>query len=380
MSETAPVIGSCDPRFAAVRDAFAGNFAERGDVGAGVAVFVDGRLVVDLTGGWADAARSRPWRADTLVNVFSVGKALAALSMLMRVEAGALDLDTPVAAVWPEFGAAGKSRVTLRQILSHQAGLPSIREPLEDGAMLDAARMAGALAAQAPWWPPGEAHGYHVNTYGWLVGETFRRVSDGETLGRFLARSVSSPADADVHIGLSDGEHARVAEFIWPAANLEPSQPGGAEEETLMRRNAYSNPPGISGGLGWINTPAWRRAEIPSTNGHGSALGVARIYARLASGGYLSRALLAEATREASNGEDRVLGRPSRFGLGFQLTQAERPIGPNPRVFGHFGAGGALGFADPDAGVAFGYVCNQMGPRWRNPKNQALIDALYGAL
>ena len=386
MPTVAPVEGKCDPRFAAVRTAFADNFAKHGEIGAAVAVSIDGRVVVDLWGGQADAARGSPWRRETLVNVFSVGKALTALSALMLAHRGRLDLDAAVSRYWPEFAAGGKEAITVRQLLCHQAGLPSVRAPLPDDAMLRWDVMTAALAGQEPWWPPGTRHGYHVNTFGFLVGEVVRRVS-GRTLGTFLREEISDRLGADFHIGLSPRDESRVAEFFWPV-EMDPSAqalPAVLTDDQRMIRNTYVNPPGLSG-HGVVNTPGWRRAEIPSTNGHATARGVARVYAALAAGGTIDgvelvdRGTLAEAVTEHANGPDAVLGRASRFGLGFQLPQPERPLGPNPGAFGHFGAGGALGFADPEAGVAFGYVMNRMGPRWQNPTNRSLMEAVYSCL
>jgi CubicO group peptidase (beta-lactamase class C family) len=381
MNVTLPLDGFCDPRFAAVREAFRANFSERGEPGGAVAVSVGGRVVVDLWGGWRDSARNEPWQRETLVNFFSVSKALCTICALRLVEQGRLELDGPAAGVWLEFAAAGKDRVTLRHILTHQAGLPALREPLHAGAMLDWKLMTDALARTEPWWEPGTAHGYHVNTFGFLVGELVRRVS-GRTIGTMLREDVALPLGADVHIGLPESEYGRVAEFLWPATTSQQVMPA---EKDAMRWNAYWNPPGASGG-GYVNTPEWRLAEIPSTNGHGNARGVARVYAALANGGeiggvrLLSRATLGAATTEQSCGFDLINQRPSRFGLGFQLTQPERPLGPNPHSFGHFGAGGSLGFCDPDTDMAFGYVTNDMGPRWQNPRNRALIDAVYASL
>jgi CubicO group peptidase (beta-lactamase class C family) len=375
------VEGFCDPGFSALRAAFAENFASRGEPGAAVAVAVNGRVVADLWGGWRDAARTRPWARDTRVNFFSVSKALCAIAALRLVERGIVDLDAPVARLWPEFAQGGKDAVTVRQILSHRAGLPSIAEPLPEGAALDWTRMTDALARQEPWWEPGTAHGYHVNTFGFLVGEVVRRAT-GRSIGTLLREDIARPLGADVHIGLPAREHDRVAEFLWPAVPHSEGMPDAAQR---MRFNAYWNPPGISG-AGWVNRPDWRCAEIPSTNGHGTARGVARIYAALANGGaidgvaILARETLAAATVEHSCGHDLINDRPSRFGLGFQLTQAGRPLGPNQGAFGHFGAGGSLGFCDPQSGVAFGYVTNDMGPRWQNPRNKALIDAVYASL
>lgn len=382
---TVPIAGTCDPKFAPVRDAFVGNFALHGEIGAAVTLFVGGRRAADLWGGWADRARTRPWQADTLVNFFSIGKAITATCVLRLVQRGQLDLDAPVALEWPEFAAAGKGDITLRELMSHRAGLPAIGLPmLPAGTMLDWDRMVERLAAQAPWWTPGDGHGYHVNTFGYLLGEPVRRVT-GKTVGAVLREEIAGPLGADVHIGLPRSEHGRVAEFCHPLrpepAPGDPPPPAPKPPTThdeLMRACTYGNPPGVSGGV-YVNTEAWRLAEVPSTNGHGTARGVARVYQGLLEG-LIDAALLAEATTEHSAGLDRILERPSRFGLGYQLTQAERPLGPNARAFGHFGAGGSLGFCDPDAGVAFAYVMNDMGPRWQNPRNRALIDAIYRCL
>src|SRR5262245_16381389 len=379
--------GTCDPRFMAVRTAFAENFVKHGEIGAAVAVAIEGRPVVDLWGGYADAARASRWQRDTLVNIFSVGKALVALSALILTHRGQLDLDLPVCRYWPEFSAGGKQDITMRQFLSHKAGLPAVREMLAEDAMLNWEMMTNALARQEPWWPPGTRHGYHVNTFGFLVGEVVRRIS-GRTLGTFLGEEISGPLGADVHIGLPAKDETRVAEFIWPPEMITQINEAKAiphTDEQLMARNTYFNPPGLSG-HGVVNTSPWRRAEIPSANAHATARGVARVYAALTAGGTLEgieiigRDTLAEAVAEHALGQDVVLGRVTRFGLGFQLPHPERLIGPSPTAFGHFGAGGSLGFADPTTGIAFGYVMNLMGPRWQNPTNQNLLDALYSCL
>jgi CubicO group peptidase (beta-lactamase class C family) len=378
--------GTSAPGFERVRDAFAGNFADHDELGASVAISVGGRLVVDLWGGWADEARTRPWQADTLVNVFSVGKGIVAVCMLMLVDRGLVDLDAPVARYWPEFAAGGKEGVTVRCLLSHQAGLPAVREKLPPRAMYDWELMARALAAQVPWWTPGTKHGYHVNTFGFLAGEILRRTT-GKSVGAFLREELTGPLAADFHIGVPAALDARVADFVWlpELADIPTVQWTMLTDSMLMSLHTYFNPPGASG-HGTVNTTAWRRAEYPSTNGHASARGVARLYEVVASRGtiggkgYVSRVMLEEAAREQSSGLDVVLGRPSRFGLGFQLPALDKPIGPNPGVVMHFGAGGALGFADPVAEVAFGYAMNRMGPRFASPTNRALIDALYSCL
>ncbi len=372
------LLGHCDSRMGPVREAFLANFTERGDVGAAVSVTIEGRTVVDLWAGWADSARTRVWERDTIVDVFSVGKPMISLCLLMLIERGELRLDDPVASLWPEFAACGKEAVTARMVLSHRAGLPAIRRPLAADAMYDWQLMSGALAAERPWWEPGSAHGYHVNTFGFLVGEIVRRAS-GLPAGRYFQREVARPLGADFQFGVPAEQHGRVAEFMFPPMpTLDPAAP------PTMAGNAYLNPKGLSGD-GTVNTAAWRQAEIPSSNGHSNARAVARIYSALAAPRagvhLLERSTVALAGSEASAGVDLVLDRPSRFGLGFQLTQPERPLGPSPRSFGHFGAGGSVGFADPDAGLAFAYTPNQgLGPRWQNPRNRALIDAVYASL
>jgi CubicO group peptidase (beta-lactamase class C family) len=381
----AVVGGWCDPAFEAVRTEFGRNFTERGEVGAAVCVTLDGTVVADLRGGWTDADQRLPWSADTLVNVFSVGKGLLSVCTARLAGLGLLDPDAPVTRYWPEFGAAGKSEVTVRQLLSHQAGLPAVRQPLPAGSGLDWQLLTTLLAAEEPWWQPGSGHGYHVNTFGYLGGELIRRIT-GTTVGEFLQREVAGPLGADVHIGLPASEHRRVAEFRWPERGPETAAlQGDPVPQNRMALNAYFNPPDFAG-VGVVNTAAWRSAQVPSANAHATAAGIARIYTALAAGGALSgvrvvtASALAAATREQVYGDDLVLARPSRFGLGFQLTHPERQLGHGPRCFGHFGAGGSIGFCDPDARLAVGYVTNQMGPRWRNPRNKALLDACYACL
>ncbi len=385
--QTPEIYGRCDARFARVRDALARNFAQHGELGAAVAVELGGRAVVDLWGGWADESRSRAWRPDTLVNVFSVGKAVAAVALLREVERGRAQLDVPVARAWPEFAQAGKEAVTPRMVLAHRAGVPGVLEPLPDGGMYDWALMTSRLAAEPPWWEPGRAHGYHVNTFGFLVGELVRRAS-GEGIAAVVRREIAEPLGADFHFGVGPEQDARVADYLFTSelVRAEPAPAGGIDPERARRLSAvYQNPPGFSG-LGTVNTRAWRAAVIPSTNGHASARGVARFYSPLAHGGaahgvrLLAADTLAEATAEASVGPDAVLLHATRFGLGFQLSHATTPMGPSARSFGHFGAGGSVGFADREASLAFAYVMNRAGPRRQNPRVRGLIDAVYASL
>ncbi len=373
------ISGVCGQEFGAVREAFAANFAEEGEMGAAVCVIIDGEVVVDLVGGWADRSRRRPWQPTTMVNFYSVGKAVVGLLLLQLVEAGLIGLDDPIASVWPEFARGGKGAATVRHALSHQAGVPAIRRPLTNGDLWHWDRMTDALAATEAWWEPGTRHAYHTNTYGHLVGEIIRRVS-GEMPGTRL-RTVADALDADLWFGVPPAEQHRCADLIWDSPmGSTPVEPDGLTGDPLMVALGYFNPPGYSS-VGVVNTAAWRSAQVPSTNGHGTATGVARFYAALLEPGRLiSPGLLAEATRVQSEGYCPVLGEETVFGLGFKPTVARRPFGPNPRSFGHFGTGGALGFADPDADVAFGYVMNHVIPRWQSRRNRALIDAVYRSL
>ena len=266
----------------------------------------------------------------------------------------------------------------MRHALCHRAGVPAIRAPLTNDDLWDWDRMAGALAATAPWWEPGTRHAYHTNTYGHLIGEVVRRVS-GETCGSRLA-ALAGPLQADVHVGVPASEQHRCAEVLFESPGPPAAPADALEGDARMEMLSYFNPPGFSS-MGVVNTAAWRGAEIPSTNGHGSARGVARLYAALLEPGrVLSPDLLAEAISPQSEGYCPILHEDVTFGLGFKPTVPRRPFGPNAGSFGHFGTGGALGFADPVGGVAFGYVMNHVIPRWQSTRNRSLIDALYGSL
>ncbi len=374
MNESPPVSGLCDPLFAPVQEALERNFADHNELGAAVAITLGGETVVDVWAGWMDERRTRPWQRDTLVDVFSVGKPIAALCVLMLAERGELDLDAPVADYWPAFS----SEATVEMVLSHRAGVPGISRPLPDDAIYDQDVMAAAIAEEQPWWTPGARHGYHVNTFGFLVAELVRRVS-GRTIGEFVRDQIATPLGADLQFGIGPDDDRRTAEYVL-GSETEVLIPDDADQELKsMIERVYFNPPGISG-LGTVNTRAWRAAQMPSTNAHATARAVTSIYKALLDGRLVSSAMLERATAEVADGPDAVLGRPSRFGLGFQLTQPERPLGPNPRSFGHFGAGGALAFADPDAGLVLSYAMNRSGPRWQNPRNRELIDAAYLSL
>ncbi len=357
--------GHCDERFGALREVFAESFS-KGEVGAAVAVMVDGELAVDLWGGHADAEGSRPWQRDTLVNVYSTTKGMTALCAHRLVEEGRLDLDAPVARYWPEFAQAGKADIPVRWLLSHQAGLPAVRKRLEQDALYDWDGMCTALAEQEPWWEPGTKHGYHALTFGFLVGEVVRRI-DGRSLGSYFREELAEPLGLDFHIGTPAPLHARCADMI-PAPPPPPGVPDvfgkAAEDGESLLGKVFDNPRSRRDA---VNSKEWREAEIPAGNGHGDARSLARVYGALAMDGELDgvHVLGAEATdranTEQANGPDEVLmGMPMRFGLGYFMTQQMIPLGPNPRAFGHPGAGGSIAFADPDAKVGFAYVMNQM--------------------
>ena len=370
----APISGHCDPSFFSVHDAFAANFAQRGEVGAAVCVMRGDDVVVDLVGGWTDAERTNEWSPASIVDFYSVGKALVAISLLQLVDQGRVGLDDPIASVWPEFAAGGKESATVRHALCHRAGVPAITQRLTNDDLWSWDRMTAALAATPAWWEPGTRHSYHTNTYGHLIGEITHRIT-GEMPGTRL-RSFAEPLGADVWFGVPAAEQARCAELLWdqPGESPDPFQLDGDARMTML---SYFNPPGYCS-AGVVNTREWRGAQIPATNGHGTATGVARIYAALLEPDrLLSAAVLAEATRPQSEGFCPTLGEEVTFGLGFKPTTLRRPFGPNVRSFGHFGTGGSLGFADPDTGIAFGYVMNHVIPRWQSSRNRALIDAVY---
>ncbi|MFF0304183.1 serine hydrolase domain-containing protein [Streptomyces sp. NPDC004562] len=383
----ARVHGHCDPRFEAVRTAFEANFRERDELGAAVAVTVGGETVVDLWGGWADGARSRPWERDTLVNVWSTTKGPTALCVHILADRGLLDLDAPVAAYWPEFAAAGKEEVLVRHLLAHRAGLSGLREPHTLQELYDWEETTRRLAATEPWWTPGTRSGYHTLTYGFLVGEVVRRVS-GLRPAAFLEREVTGPLGVDFTIGLPEKESGRAAELVQPPAGPESERPAALAAMPPAVLAALANP---AVGADQANTPAWRAAEIPAANGHGTARAVAALYGIFAGGGsYGGRRFLSpEAAERVREGQGRCrdlvlgagLGHETELGLGLWLSGPNGSYGPNPRAFGHDGFGGSCGLADPEAGVSLGYVMNRMGPHIADdPRKTTLVDAVYASL
>lgn len=372
--------GSCDERFARVRDVFEENFTERDDVGASVAVSVEGEFVVDLWGGHRDAAGTLPWERDTIVNVYSTTKTMTALCTLVLADRGELDFDAPVARYWPEFAQNGKQHVKVAHLLAHTAGLSGMDQPMEGDALYDWDGVCSALAAQAPWWEPGTASGYHAVTQGYLIGEVVRRIS-GKSLGTFFSEEIAGPLDADFHIGTPETEWPRVGELIPPdgarAASPNP------DPEAISSRT-FRNPPVDARAS---RTPGWRAAEIPAANGHGNARSVVRAQTPLANGGsafgvdLLSASGAARVLEEQSFGEDLVLGVPIRFGLGYGLNGGQVPMGPNENTCYWGGWGGSTIVVDQDAHLCCSYVMNKMDPGvLGDVRGYLLLQAAYEGL
>ena len=372
--------GVCDERFSRVRDAFAANFENGEEVGASFAVTVNGEYVVDLWAGHADAGLTRPWERDTIVNVWSTGKAVTATCAHMLVDRGLLDIDAPVAKYWPEFAQAGKEKMPVRYLLSHQSGLSVIEKPLPTETFYDWDGMASALAAQKPLWEPGTKPGYQAITFGYLVGEVVRRIT-GKSLGTFVREEIAGPLGADFHIGLSEEHHARVAEIV-PYESPQPWEVPSddtASDLQFKLRQLSGNPP-ITADL--ANTQPWRAAEIPAANGHGNARSVARIMSALACGGkvdgvrLLSESAIENAIEEQAYDNDIDLGVPMRWGLGYMLVSKDLPLSPHPRAFAHAGWGGSLGVADLDARVSWAYAMNQLGTGTTDGKYEGVVTIM----
>jgi CubicO group peptidase (beta-lactamase class C family) len=376
--------GTCAPEFARVRETLAKNLDDDLETGVSVAVVLDGEPVVDLWGGHADAARSQPWKRDTIVNLYSTTKGPTAVCAHVLADRGELDLDAPVATYWPEFAAKGKETLPVRWLLSHQAGLSGLEEPRTNPDFYDWDLITSALAAQEPWWEPGTKSGYHAMTYGFLVGEVVRRIS-GRSLGTFFRDEVAGPLGLDLHIGLADEHHARVSDLIPPPPGRDSA--GAVGNLNDIARRTMSNPPPERSGRFPANTAEWRRAEIPAANGHGNARSIARLYAPLARGGELDgvRILSAQAIERAATpqvaGRDLVLGVGTTWGLGFVINGPSTLYGPEPTTFGHSGYGGSFGFADRTRRLSMGYAMNRMGANLvGDPRTLSLIAAVYGSL
>ena len=386
----ADIHGSCASDFIGVRDAFERNFALLNEVGAAVAVWVDGNLVVNLWGGSADAAGTRPWQQNTLTTVLSGTKGLSATCFHQLADSGELDLQAPVARYWPEFGQAGKEDITLAMVMSHRSGVIGPRTRMSWEKVADWDFVCQQLAAAEPWWEPGTAQGYHMTTFGFILGEVFRRVT-GRTIGQYLRTEIAEPLGADVHIGLSPAEQLRCADRVKkPHARdllADVQAPGYPTSLAEHPKAALSISMGFAPDdeLGSHDLTLWRRLEFPGTNGQVSALGLATFYNALAQEKLLSREHM-ELVRVSQGGfeTDLVLGprvADHGWGLGYMLNQ--RGVnGPNRRIFGHGGLGGSFGFVDLEHRIGYAYVMNRFDATKANadPRSLALSDEVYRAL
>ena len=370
MSPAHAVQGFADPRFDGLARAFSENFAERGEVGASLSLMVNGEPVVDLWGGALDGEGLRPWREDSVVNIWSTTKAVNALCFALLVDRGACAYEEPVSRWWPEFAAEGKGEVTLAMLLSHQAGLCSFRDPAVIEDFYDQPAAAARLAVTAPLWPPGSRSGYHAISIGVLAGELFRRI-EGRSLGRFIADELSAPMGLQLTLGLPASEEARRAEMIAPP------------ELATSNRQPDMNPSQVAAFMNPViepllpNTPAWRACELSSANGFSNAGSLARLFGAVAAGQLVSAETLRQATHERIRGVDEVLGVPARWGAGF-LLNTDGLYGPSPNAFGHSGWGGSFVMVDLERRVSLAYAMNRMGTDLvGDPRAAALVAAAY---
>lgn len=383
------IYGEVASGFEPVRDAFRANFERNGEVGAAFSLYVRGEKVVDIWGGVADAQAGRPWEEDTLQLVFSTTKGAAAICAHLLAQSGALDLDAPVTDYWPEFGAEGKGEIPVRWLLSHRSGLPTVDAHLTPSELCEWQPIVRALAVQRPYWEPGTAHGYHALTYGWLVGEVVKRV-DGRSIGRFFADEVAKPLGLDFFIGLPESEEPRVSRLETMQVGGAPAEldvqslpepiqaliKAAADPEGLMQRALTVSRPGALD----FNSREVHAAEIPAANGITTARSLARMYAATVGDvdgvRLLDPETVADMTVERSNGPDKVLMVPTRFGSGFFLPSMFSPL-LGPASFGHSGAGGSLGLADVERQIGFGYVMNKMQQNLSgDPRTVGLLAAV----
>ncbi len=375
MTDT-PVSGFVAPGFEPVREAFEANFTEHDEQGACFALRIGGETLVDIHGGWADRAKERLWDETTIVPIYSASKGISALVLAMAVENLPAGYETPVCDVWPEFAAEGKGGVTIGQMASHQAGLPGFEKEIDPAIWLDPPACAAAIAALPPMWPPGTAHGYHPLTWGYMLGEVVKRIT-GRTVGAILKEDICGPAGIDFQIGLPEADEPRVGDMLRPRAlaplgNLTP-------ERRAAFVYKWSSPD--RGGR------TWREIEIPSANGHGTALGVASLYEAYARGGTVAggKTLLRGDRLEALirprvDGPDLVLPMPTKFGAGIMINN-HGSFGPNPETLGHSGWGGSMAIADPARELAAAYVMNrQSSSLVGDPRAARLVEAAYGCL
>jgi CubicO group peptidase (beta-lactamase class C family) len=377
MTEALDIHGVCDPRFAVVKDAFAANFTDApeglNEVGARFCVMIEGAPVVDLWAGHADTAKTTPFAEDTLTPVFSTGKAVMALLMATAVEAGKVAYDEKVSHIWPAFGQAGKDKVTVAQLMSHQSGLPGFSEPVEPSLWFDPAAVNARLAAQAPMWEPGTASGYHPVTVGYLANEVFR-LTTGRTMGQALRADF---ADLDLWIGLPEDQHGRVAQMRKPSAAPSLGTINPIKQAAFLDRGS------APGGRG---SAEWRKMEIPSANMHATAAGLARMLGVAANDGMLdgrrvlSKGVLRDLTRERIHGQDKVLPYVISWAAGLMRNDGLNVFGPG-ESFGHYGWGGSMAMADPSRRLSAAYVMTRQSPHLiGDPRPRRLLEALYAAV
>ena len=370
-----PISGFAAPGFEPVRDAFEANFAEDSELGAGFSAYLDGQLIVELFGGFADRKKQRAWDAETVVPIYSTTKPIAALTLAHVIDALPAGYETVVADLWPEFGENGKGQVTIAEMVSHQAGLPGFVDPVDPAIWLDPAACSAALAPLAPLWEPGTQHGYHPLTWGYLIGEIVRRI-DGRSLGTVLREEITGPAAIDFQIGTPASDHDRVAEIMRPRALPDLGEINDATRAAFLTKWAA---PDRGGAI-------WREIEIPSANGIGTASAVAELYGLYAHGGYLSnRRITSEAafdalTQSRVKGQDLVLPYVTEFAAGVMRNNIGL-YGPNPDTLCHSGWGGSLALGDPDRGLSLAYVMNrQSNSLQADPRATRLVQALYGCM
>lgn len=377
--------GMCTEKFAAVKQAFEDMFDDPQERGAGLCVQVDGEMVVDLWAGVADQEGKKPWTRDTLANTFCAVKPYVAVAVLMLVEAGKLDLDAPVARYWPEFAQNGKAKVTLRQVMSHTAGLPALRAPNHNPMMYDWEHMVQVLAAEPLWWEAGTDLGYGTSTFGWILGELIRRV-DGRDPCVFIHEQILAPHDLDVHLGVAEQHFHRIARFDSATGRV--GDPYSQALRTVLKNEpahiatyAFTNPGMVPRRT---SDPRWWAYRQPAVCAHGTAHGLAGFYSALMAGRFIGRELLSEFTREHSHGMDRIWMRPMRYGLGCMLEQQRDPTASHamgPSTFGHIGLGGPISFADPERRVSFGFVTTTSGGHMMiDPRPSRLSSLVYAAL
>ncbi|HTR01253.1 MAG TPA: serine hydrolase domain-containing protein [Candidatus Acidoferrum sp.] len=384
---TFPLHGHVDPAFRKVADAFAENFSEEDEVGAGASVMVNGKCVVDLWGGWRNAAMTSPWDQHTTVCMMSVAKGVTAICFNMLIDRGLVSPNDPVIKYWPEYGQNGKQKTLIRHFLDHTAAVPVLTtDKLWPGAMFDREAIIHALEIQQPLWEIGTKAAYHVHHQGFLLGEVMRRIV-GTTVGPFLRKEITDPLKCEYWIGrMSADEQATVAE-VMPNMNARLFAAKDHADQDSLRALAFKQNPAEP----WattMNSSIWKTCEIASGSGHGNARGVAKIYGALGVGGtldgvrLLSKQGIATMITEQHNQVEALQDRPYHQALGLLLNTPEAVyMGPNMRSFGHHGLGGSIGFCDPDAGIGFAYCCNKMHAVGTNgPRARRLIDALYASL